>query len=269
MNSYMPDISTFARKIEKQSYPLEFSICTLITKHDEYKEMLQSFVNKGFIKQKCEYLYIDNSLNCAFNAYSGINEFLQQAKGKYVIICHQDILLHQDGLEELQACINLMDKIDAKWAVCGNAGAAGPNHIVYHLTYSNGNFMNKGKLPLKVSALDENFLLIKNSAHLTLSGNLSGFHFYATDLVLQAELNGYSSYVIPFNLIHKSRGNKNNDFFLIRNQLIKKYNSFFRSRWIQTNSSVFYLSGSPFRKLFGNFITLYFIRMINGIKKRI
>lgn len=265
----MHDFLTTAKKIEKQHYPLKFSICTLVTKQDEYNKMLESFINKSFTEDKCEFLYIDNSLKCAFDAYSGINEFLKQANGKYIIICHQDILLLEDGLKELQSCIDSIDKIDNNWAVCGNAGAVGPNHIVYHVTYPGNLFMDKGKLPLKVSALDENFLLIKNSANLRVSNNLSGFHLYATDLVLQAELNGYSAYVIPFNLLHKSRGTKNIDFFLIRNELVKKYNSFFRSRWIQTNSTVFYLSGSPFRKLFGNFITLYFIRLINGIKKRI
>ncbi|RYE14804.1 MAG: hypothetical protein EOP34_05440 [Rickettsiales bacterium] len=265
----MESLTINSKLINKLTYDFEFSICTLVTRETEYQEMLQSFVDKGFNTDYCEYLHIDNTKGCTFEAFEGLNLFLQQAKGKYIIICHQDILLHKDGYPELQTCINTINKIDIKWAVCGNAGASGPNHIVYHVTYPDNKFMNKGKLPLKVSALDENFLLIKNSAHLRLSNNLKGFHLYATDLILQAELNGYSAYVIPFNLIHKSRGNKSNDFFIIRNELIKKYNFFFRSRWIQTNSTVFYLSGSPFRKLFGNFITLYFTRIINGIKKRV
>jgi hypothetical protein len=128
--------------------------------------------------------------------------------------------------------------------------------------------MSKGNLPLKVTALDENFLLIKNEAYLKVSNDIQGFHLYATDLVLQAELSGYSSFVIPFNLTHKSRGNRYASFYSIRKTLIQKYNHYFRPRWIQTNSTVFYLSGSLLRLLSGNAVFLFFVRMVNGIKKR-
>lgn len=258
----------FAKPIALPVYEYEFSICTLVTRKAEYEEMLQSFLNKGFDEKNCEFLFADNTKVNEFDAFFAINQFLRQAKGHYIIICHQDVLINKDGIEELRNCLDNLDKKDPNWAVCGNAGAAGPNHIVYHISYPDGTFMNKGNFPLKVSALDENFILVKNSALLKVSDNLNGFHLYATDLVLHAELDGYSAYVIPFNLTHKSRGNRNESFFLIRKALIQKYNHFFRSRWIQTNSTVFHLSGSFIGRLLGNPISLFFTRMLNGIKKR-
>ncbi|WP_443936972.1 hypothetical protein [Pedobacter sp. MW01-1-1] len=264
----MDNFLTIAQPISRLEYSFEFSVCTLVTRKDEYEEMLQSFNSKGFTKEKCEFLFADNTQSNHFDAFEAINLFLRQAKGKYLIICHQDVLVNKDGYKELKSCITELNGIDSTWGVCGNAGAPGPNHIVYHISYPNGTFMNKGNFPLKVSALDENFLLIKNEAQLKVSNNLKGFHLYATDLVLQAELNGFSSYVIPFNLTHKSRGSKDASFYILRKEFIKKYNHFFRPRWIQTNSTVFHLAGSFIDKLLGNPISLFFVRMWNGLKKR-
>jgi hypothetical protein len=257
-----------SRAIQKENFIMEFSICTLVTRKGEYSEMLQSFLDAGFSENICEFLFVDNVSGNNYDAFEAVNLFLHQSKGKYVIICHQDILIDKDNYKDLKLLLTKLDQIDPTWGVCGNAGAAGPNHIVYHISYPDGLFMSKGNLPLKVTALDENFLLIKNEAYLKVSNDIQGFHLYATDLVLQAELSGYSSYVIPFNLTHKSRGNRDASFYSIRKTLIQKYNHYFRPRWIQTNSTVFYLSGSLLRLLSGNAVFLFFVRMVNGIKKR-
>jgi len=265
----MDQLLQHAVSIAPRPHEFEFSICTLVTKKNEYAEMLASFNEAGFTSSICEYLYLDNSSENIYDGYKGLNLFLRQAKGKYIIICHQDILIAIDKLEHLTSCLLTLDKIDPNWALCGNAGAAGPNHIVYHISYPNGKQMSKGKFPEKVSSLDENFLLIKNDAHLSFSTDLQGFHLYGTDLCLNAALNSLTAYVIPFNLIHKSAGNLSPDFFSIRTAIIKKYNRFFKSRWIQTTFTTFYLSSSPFRFLFGNPLVLFFVRLKNGILKKI
>ncbi|MEE1884301.1 hypothetical protein [Pedobacter flavus] len=265
----MIDALKLSRPIQNEAYLFDFSICTLVTRKEEYNEMLNSFIEKGFNSANCEFLYADNADQNNFDAFTAINLFLRKAQGKYIIICHQDIILHQDGINELNACLKTLDQTDPKWAICGNAGAVGPNYIVFHITYPPNTFSKKGQLPLKVNSLDENFLVIKNSALLKVSNDLSGFHFYGTDLTLQAQLNGFSAYVIPFNLMHKSKGNKNEEYYIIKKRLIKKYNQFFRARWIQTNTTEFYLSGSPFNWLVSNKFFLFFSKMANGLKKRL
>lgn len=257
-----------ALAIEQPDQIFQFSICTLVTDKSEYAEMLSSFEKAGFSAPLCEFLYIDNSSANRYDAYAGLNLLLQRAKGEYIILCHQDVLIVKDSKNELIGLIENLNQIDARWAVCGNAGAAGPNHIVYHISYPNGRQMTKGNFPVKVLSLDENFIILKNKWRLSFSNDLSGFHLYGTDICLNAKINGLSAYVIPFNLVHKSRGNLSTDFFSVRAAFIKKYNPFFRE-WVQTTVTVFYLSNSPFRFFIGNKLVLFFIRLKNSILKKI
>ncbi|HEY0896855.1 MAG TPA: hypothetical protein VGE15_09920, partial [Sphingobacteriaceae bacterium] len=79
----------FIKRITKdESYSFRYSVCTLVTRLSEYYEMVGSFIEAGFSKDQCEYLYIDNSSENTYDAFGGLNRFLQEAKGKYIILCH-------------------------------------------------------------------------------------------------------------------------------------------------------------------------------------
>src|SRR5262249_7681880 len=76
-----------------QEERVRYSICTLVTRPDLYAEMIQSFRSYGFDEPDCEFLYLDNTRGNSFDAYSGNNMFLNVARGQFIILCHQDILL--------------------------------------------------------------------------------------------------------------------------------------------------------------------------------
>jgi hypothetical protein len=231
---------------------LRYSICTLVSRPAEYKEMVESFIQAGFKTDFCEYLYIDNSKKNTYEAFAGLNKFLQEARGKYIILCHQDILLLYDNLEILERRIKEIDQMDSHWGIIANAGAVNIKDIVYKITEPGGMLYTSGTLPAKVKSVDENFILIKRSANLSFSANLKGFHLYGTDLCLIAETIGYSAYVVEFNLLHKSKGNVDQHFRKIESDLKKKYLSAFRGRYIQTTCTKFYISGSAFGAWFFN-----------------
>lgn len=237
-----------SKSIQKETpYPFEFSICTLVTRKEEYQEMLASFASKGFDAEKCEFLHIDNSSHCEFEAYEGLNTFLQKAQGKYVILCHQDILLHDNDKQDLLNIIKQIDQKDPNWAILANAGGINLKWIATHITEgATGVVRTEPDAPLRVRTVDENFIVVKKSANLALSRDLSGFHFYGTDLCLVAEVLGYSAYAIPFNLIHKSNGKTDASFFALNKQLKQKYRHAFRGRFMTTTFSRFYLSGNRF-----------------------
>ncbi|MBV8390513.1 MAG: hypothetical protein JO080_11985 [Mucilaginibacter sp.] len=247
----MPQLQS--RKIIKDEvFEFEFSICTLVTNLQEYGEMYDSFIKAGFTTEKCEYLYIDNSEQNTFEAFKGLNRFLREAKGEYIILCHQDILLQESGKNDLQKKIKELEQADPNWAVLGNAGSVNIKYRALHITHASGKKGKEKYLPIRSETLDENFLIVKSSANLALSGDLAGFHMYGADICLIADILGYRSYVIEFRLLHKSDGNADEKFYALKRKLIWKYARAFRSRFMGTTVTRFYLSGNKLLSLLGN-----------------
>lgn len=254
------DINLFtAKPISAAEYEFEFSICTLVTRKAEYAEMLQSFVNKGFDTATCEYLYIDNTNGCTFEAYKGLNEFLQLAKGRYVILCHQDIILHDHDRNHLVARINEIESRDPNWGILANAGGVNFKWIATNLTQGSGNVIKEKRLPLLTKTVDENFMLVKKSANLVFSNDLKGFHLYGPDLCVLADILGFNSYVIDFNIIHKSDGNPDQSFKDLRKEFVEKYHRALRSRFLATTITRFYVSGNWFTFFFYNLQPIKFL----------
>ena len=68
-------------------------------------------------------------------------------------------------------------------------------------------------LPLKAISVDESFVVMKSTANLATSSDLSGFHLYGTDICLLADIRGFNTYIIDFLFIHKSTGKPGNSFY--------------------------------------------------------
>jgi hypothetical protein len=248
----LPD---FIKQVNKPAYSYKYSVCTLVTRKEEYMQMLDSFIQAGFTTDICEYVIVDNSADNSMDAFDGINACLQKAAGEYIIICHQDIVLLQTSTRLiLEQRLAEMTNIDPKWAVLGNAGAADRlyNRLAIKIAYPNGFVDIKGQLPQQVGSLDENFILVKNSANLALSGDIGGYHLYGLDLCMVARMLGYQAYVIDFLLLHKSEGKVDQSFHDIREKIKNKYTAFMQGRYINTTITRFYLSGSEFKNALFN-----------------
>ena len=238
----IPAVVNIAKKEVELPYKYQYAICTLVSNLDEYGRMLESFIEAGFALDDCEYRYADNTKGNTFDAYKGINLFLQNADARYIIICHQDVLMHFDTRADLEQRIDELNAIDNNWAVLGNAGTNNLYLESMKITHADMVCNEKGVLPSMVRSLDENFLLIKKSSNLALSGDLSGFHLYGTDICLIAECLGYTAYAVKFNLLHLSKGKVDDSFYLLSQKIQAKYSFFFRNRYIKTTVTRFYLS---------------------------
>jgi hypothetical protein len=248
---------------------IKYSICTLMTRKDEYQEMVNSFIEAGFNLDFTEFLYIDNSVSNNADAYKGLNFFLQKSRGEYIILCHQDILICYDKINNLEVCIENLDQLDENWAIMANAGASGIKGIVYRLYEPNNLYKSRGNPIQKVTSVDENFILVKKSANLSLSGNMNGFHLYGTDLCIIANILGYNAYVVEFNLLHKSKGNVNSNFYDIKKDLQNKYTKSLNGHYIQTTCTNFYLSGNKYINWFlTRRFTMFFVRNYYSIKNK-
>lgn len=101
--------------------------------------------------------------------------------------------------------------------------------------------------------------MVRGSANLGLSRDLSGYHFYGADLSIIGDIQGHTTYVVDFHLLHKGAGNCDGDFYAAWEQLIGKYQRAFRPRYIATTCSTMFLSGSKTMKYllnWGKFIGL-------------
>jgi hypothetical protein len=244
----MPEKIDFARDV---ALPAEgrpkFSICTMVTRPEEYREFHDSFVMGGFTGSDCEYLCVDNSTANRLDAFQANNRFLVEAKGDYIILCHQDILLLEDDRARLEALLAELTVKDPDWGVCGNAGATSEGAPVLRITDPNmPDISLGGPFPVRVVALDENFMIARREANLALSHDLSGYHWYGPDLCAMAGILGYSAYVIDFHLKHKSGGNPDQGYHVQRGKFGQKYRRALTPRWQYTtvNNPVF-LSGVP------------------------
>ena len=228
-----------------------YSIATLVTKPAQYQEMVASFQAGGFHGCDCEFLYLDNTGGNALSAYQGLNRLLDEADGERVILCHQDVKLLRDGRDQLDARLAELDAMAPHWALAGNAGGAGPGRLALRLTDPHGRDVHTGDLPAQVQSLDENFIVVRRAARLSFSRDLHGFHFYGTDVCLQAELAGWTAHVVDFHLEHLSSGFKSPDFYACERNFRDKYARAFRSRWIQTTCALLSISSSPMLNYLG------------------
>jgi hypothetical protein len=171
---------------------------------------------------------------------------LEDARGEFVILCHQDVRLFDDGREDLDDRLQQLEDLDPNWAVAGNAGGIELGKYAIRISDPHGLNANIGPFPSKIFSLDENFIVVKRSARLSFSRDLEGFHFYGTDICVQADILGYNAYVIDFHLKHLGKGIINQSFHDCRHNLIEKYARAFRPRWIQTTCSRVYISGAKF-----------------------
>ena len=251
---------------EEQHSAKKYSICTLVTNRDLYEKMTEKFITAGFTNDVANYVYVDNTRHNKYDGYEGVRKLIESTAGDYIIICHEDVE-PIDTIDQLENCIGQLDAIDPQWAFCGNAGGIAMGKLAIRITDPKGKNRNiGGPFPRKVMSLDENFILTKRSTSLTPSRDLSGFHFYGTDLCLQGHMKGWNSYVIDFHLRHEggaSRTNQStkssdrnlefhNSFVETKNRLIDKYSNLLGPRWIQTPNARLFVCGNRALRFLGN-----------------
>ncbi len=217
----------------KTGYELEFSFCSLVSSADQYQNMIVSMRNAGFDDTFCEFLYVDNRAENTGDGFAGLNAALNQARGRYAILCHQDILAI-DGPARLREVISQVSELDPNWAVLGNAGVGGKDRY-YYLTERNTVVAGTKRNPIaRVNSLDENFMVVRQNTRVAFSNDLTGFHLYGTDLVAQAEMRGYSCYVVDFRVEHLGLGKIDDAFKESCNRFEEKYARAFKPKTVTT-----------------------------------
>ena len=232
--------------------PLAYSIGTLVTDPVLYAGMRTSFLAGGFGETDCEYLAIDNTGAAQVSAYAGLNMVLDAARGRHVILCHQDVRLEREGRAELEARLAELEARDPNWALAGNAGGVSPGRLALRISDPHGRDRRVGALPERVVSLDENFIVVKRAARIGFSRDLDGFHMYGADICMAADAMGYSAWVIDFHLAHLSAGNRlSASFEQARRAFEAKWSRALRPRFVQTTCALVGVGGGRIAGLVG------------------
>jgi hypothetical protein len=222
-----------------------FSVVTLLRNEASYRRMLRSYRDYGFTPANTEFIAIDNRVTNLADGYQGARLALSQAAGRYLIFCHDDVELLQDSFDDLCQRLEALEATDPTWMVAGMAGgvyrqqasATGRNRVASRLSDRWGAGRKVCRpFPRRVESLDEMFLLMPRLRAPQASVDLSGFHFFGTDLCLQAELAGGSAYVIDFHLFHHGTGHKGPDYWEQKSQIEAKYRPYFPGRIVVTST---------------------------------
>lgn len=192
---------------------MKVSFCALCRDQDSL-EYIKSEAEKIF-PNDTEYLLINYSKN-ELDCYKAIRLFLANNSCDLIIVSHDDIRFGKLNFKELAREISNIVEKDNKAILFGVAGC-NRNHIGAGHFYD-GSMEHKWGFPDmgKVESLDEMFLVIRGGNGLTISEKLSGFHFYGTDLCLNAQKIGKSAYAIDFPITHVSAGKMDKAFFEAR-----------------------------------------------------
>jgi hypothetical protein len=184
-----------------------FHICTIVNDREQYRGMREAFAEAGFSDEMCRFSEFDNTGENRFEPYRLIDQLISDTPQRYLILCHQDVrpnLGHSAAF--LVSVLDALNKSNPGWLVAGNAGVDCYGNSILHLDDPHGRF-RATDLPRRVLSLDENFLVIRPRSGLGTSPELNGFHFYGTDLALNASVQGGGAFVIGFLLTHLSAGN--------------------------------------------------------------
>lgn len=231
--------------------PIAFTIATLVNDMAQYGAMRQSLSSGGFGYRDCEYLYIDNTGADQISAYRGLDAMLSAARGRYVILCHQDIRLLADTRATLEQRLAGLDTLDPDWALAGNAGGVAPGVLALRITDPHGDDQHVGRLPSRVTTLDENFIVVRRAARIGFSRDIDGFHFYGADICLHASIAGYNAYVVDFHLRHLSAGKKSAAFDTCLDAFRAKWEAALAPRWVQTTCALLRVDGGSLGRLAG------------------
>ncbi|HRD74724.1 MAG TPA: hypothetical protein PK264_02120 [Hyphomicrobiaceae bacterium] len=231
--------------------PVRFTFGTLMTSPEQHAALLATLDAHGFGADDCEVLVVDNARGALRDAYRGLNEMLNAARGDIIILCHQDVRLLKDGREELEARLADLEAKAPDWGVAGNAGGISPGRLALRITDPHGADLQVGAFPARVQSLDENFLIVRRAARLSFSRDLTGYHMYGSDICLVADVLGWSCWVIDFHIEHLSGGRKDESFHAAEREFNAKWRRAFRPRLLQTTCTLVSIAGDPVLGFFG------------------
>jgi Glycosyltransferase like family len=139
------------------------------------------------------------------SAATAYNAAIDESANDLIVFIHQDVILLEPWLSQLQNALDSLESHDPNWGVLGCGGTAYDGHGRGHLYSSGLGVLGEPfKSPVQIRTLDEIVLILRKSSGLRFDNDLPHFHLYGTDICLRAESAGRKNYVIPAFCVHNT-----------------------------------------------------------------
>jgi hypothetical protein len=142
------------------------------------------------------------------SAGAAYNSGIQQSKGDIMVFAHQDVYLPPGWDDHLASAVSFLSDREPTWAVLGVFGITSENKPRGHVYCTGLRRVLGGPFPepVECGSLDELVLIVRRSAGLNFDEQLPGYHFYGTDICLEARRRGLKSFIIPAFCVHNTEG---------------------------------------------------------------
>ncbi len=180
---------------------MNLSLVTLINNYDTYLENVVKSVHGEINKYNVELSLINDSKS----ASEGLNRGIKKAKCDLVLCCHQDVKFLDGWYDKLMRHVNMLDKDNNVFGVCGTAGTTfGGRMVGTHSGLSMDNLDS-----IQVQTLDCCTLLFRKSVFekykMKFDENLIYYHMYGEDISLQSYDKGIGVYALDVPIQHNTK----------------------------------------------------------------
>ena len=147
-------------------------------------------------------ILVQEGFSSASQAY---NNAIQKSRNELIVFVHQDMILPNLWLADLEKALGHLEVNDPNWGVLGSYGKTQDGRGWGHV-YSSGRDVIGEPLdrPVAVQTLDEIVLILRKSSGLRFDDSLPNFHMYGADICLRAARKGMKSYAFSAFCIHNT-----------------------------------------------------------------
>lgn len=184
----------------EMSKPREFTFVVAVNNRDVFETHFLASPCLG--APHAHEVLVQEGFKSASQAY---NDAIDRARNDFIVFVHQDVILPERWLDQLESSLDYLEENDPQWGVLGCYGetrSQGGRGYVY--SSGLGIIGQASEHPMPVQTLDEIVLVLRKSSGLRFDGNLPHFHLYGTDICLRAEQLGRKNYALSAFCIHNT-----------------------------------------------------------------
>jgi len=139
---------------------------------------------------------------------------MKEATAEVLIFAHCDVYFPNGWFERLAWEADRLSQMDPNWAVAGISSITASGEQVGRMfdtalepvfRQTSGVFGKELAAPVRIVSADELVLVVRRGAGISFDPLLPEFHLYGTDIILEAERQGKSSYGLDMPLIHNAK----------------------------------------------------------------